>query len=69
VSSNLYEIIRRKFARNRDEAAITLYTFSIAMMLGFALRAMPDLDNIADEVNVLWRILGLPFRVSIQRVE
>ena len=69
VSSKLYAFIHRKFARNKDEAAVTLYTFSIAMMLGFALRAMPDLDHIADEINVLWRILGLPFRVSFERVE
>jgi hypothetical protein len=69
VGQKLYEIVRRKFARNQDEAATTLFTFAISAILGRALLAFPDVDSITGQINALWRILGVPFRITIDRVQ
>jgi hypothetical protein len=69
TGERLYKIVLARFARNKDATAITLFTFAICAMLGRAIQAFPDTDSITGQINALWRVLGVPFRVRIDRVQ
>lgn len=69
VGENLYKVVRRTLARGKDEAAVTLFVLAINAMFGRMLMAFPDIEGVAPQINALWRILGIPFRIEITRVQ
>jgi hypothetical protein len=69
VGEKFYAVVRRKLAHNQDAPAVTLFAFAASAMLGRMLLAFPEIDSITGQINAFWRVIGLPFRIEITRVQ
>ena len=38
-------------------------------MFGRMLIGFPNVEDVAPQINALWRVLGIPFRIEISRVQ
>jgi hypothetical protein len=67
AGNQLYEVIKQRLAHGRDEAAVTLHMLAVNMILGMMLKHHPNAEQVAPQVNVLWKLLKVPFHMTLDR--
>lgn len=50
-----------------DDTAQTMHTIALAMMLGVALKAIPNAHRAPDGVALVWAAMGVPFVLEAKR--